>query len=267
MLRHLMFTSGSAYDPLLIGVLNRAIALGYTTPNLVKLGVLNTFIKSLRANGIIDLLDELKVYKYNDATLANFSTLNFINPLVYQSVVIGVNMTYGVNGWLGGAASALNTNYIPSGGTNFTLNNASQGVYVYNDALNGNPVIGSVGAAGFSSRTYMYVRFTATSFNINISSSATLSTGANATSQGLHASNRVNNLTTNYYVDGVLKDSLGSVVSGSLSNQPIYVAGYNNNGTLGANNSQGVGMNYHGANLTSKMVEFNNAWNAFLSTI
>jgi len=249
-------------------VVDRAIALGYTVPSNAKLAVLNTFIATLKTAGIWALLDELKVYKYNDAALANFSTLNLINPSVYQSAVVGVNMTYGVNGWLGGTASALSNNFIPStNGVNFTLNNASQGCYVYNDALNGAQVMGSVGSAGATSRTYLIVRFTATSFNINISSSATLNVGANATSVGLHSSNRVSASTTNYYVDGVVKQSLGSVAAGALSNVASYVCGHNNNGATVANTTQGVSMNYHGSDLTSKMVAFNAAWAAFNAAI
>jgi hypothetical protein len=262
------FLSGSAVlDPLVSSALSRADALGYTKPSGLKLTALNNFILNLRTNGIVTLLDELKIYAYNDVSLQNFSTLNLINPLANQSTVIGANMTYGVNGWLGGTTSALNTNFIPSThGVNFTLNNASQGVYVYNDALNANQVIGSVGSAGVTTRTYMFVRFTATSFNVNISSSGVLSTGANATSLGLHSSNRVSSVTSNYYIDGVLKQSAGTA-AGSLSDRAIYVAGFNNNGATVANNTQGVGMNYHGANLTSKMVEFNSAWVTYLASI
>lgn len=254
-------------DPSVETLIETAQGLGYTIPGSTKITVLNTFISSLRSNGILSLLDELKVYKYNDAGLQNFSTLNIINPAANQSTVVGANMTYGVNGWLGGTASALNTNFIPSThGVNFTLNNASQGCYVYNDALNANQVMGSVGSVGVTSRTYMFVRFTATSFNINISSSGTLSSGANATSVGLHSSNRIDASNSNYYVDGVVKVSAGTA-AGALSDRAIYVAGFNNNGATVANTTQGVSMNYHGANLTSKMVAFNSAWTAFSAAI
>lgn len=257
----------TSYDAAVTALVTKATSLGYTLPSAEKLTTLSTFVSSLRSAGILALLDELKVYKYNDATLQNFSTLNIIDPNTYKSAVVGVNMTYGNSGWLGGASSALSTAFIPSGGTNFTLNNASMGCYVYNDALNGNPVMGTVGSAGATSRSYMYVRFTATSYNINLNSSATLSTGANASSIGLHSSNRVSSSTANYYIDGTLKESLGSVNTGALSDKATYVAGHNNNGAVAANTTQGVSMNYHGANLTGYMTALNNAWTTFNSSI
>lgn len=267
MLRRLMVPS-SLYDPSVQALIDRATALGYTIPNATKLNVLNTFVVSLKAAGIWALLDELKVYKYNDVTLQNFASLNLKNPLTSQSTIVGVNCTYGVNGWLGGAASAINTNFIPSiDGINYTLNNSGFGCYVYNDALNANQVIGSIGSAGVGSRTYMYVRFTATSFNINVSSGTTLSTGANATSVGFHCANRPTGAVQNYYIDGAVKQGNSAAAAGSLSDRASYVCGANNNGATIANNSQGVSMNYHGADLTSKMVDFHNAWNAFNTTI
>lgn len=259
---------GGGFDAATIALTDRATALGYTLPSQAKLAVLNTYIVALKAAGIWALLDEHKVYKYNDAALQNFSTLNLINPSLYQSAVVGVNMTYGVNGWLGGTTSALNTNFIPSvNGVNFTLNNAGFGCYVYNDALNANQVIGTVGSAGASSRNWMYVRVTATTFNINVNSTTTMSTGSNATSVGLHSGNRTSSSAQNYYVDGVVKQSQSGAASGALSDKAAYVCGLNNNGATVINNSQGVSMNYHGADLTSKMVEFNAAWATFSAAI
>lgn len=264
----LFWRGGVSYDPAVTTLVTKATSLGYTLPSAAKLNTLSTFIASLRSSGILALLDELKVYKYNDAGLQNFSTLNIINPEANQSSVIGANMTYGVNGWLGGATSALNTNFTPSTqGVNFTLNAASMGCYVYNDALNANQVFGSVGSSGVGSRTYMFVRFTATSFNINISSSATLSTGSNASSVGFHSSNRVSGITANYYVDAALKQTSNGMSVGALSDRASYICGFNNNGATVANNSQGISMNYHGGDLTSKMTDFNNAWVAFSSAI
>lgn len=258
---------GVSYRAEVLALIERANDLSYTIPSPTKLNVLNQFITDLNNAGILVLLDELKVYKYNDAGLQNWSTLNIINPDTYQSAVVGANMTYGLNGWLGGATSALNTNFIPSGGVNFTLNNASFGCYVYNDALNANQVIGSVGSAGVGSRTYMFVRFTATSFNVNVTSSTTMSTGSNATSVGLHSANRTSSTVQNYYVDGSLKQSQAGASSGTLSDRASYVCGYNNNGSTVANTTQGISMNYHGANLTSYMTDFNTAWAAYLASI
>lgn len=256
------------YSSELNALVARATALGYTLPNSTKLTVLDTFIKQLKADGILSLLDELKIYKYNDATLQNFSTLNIINPSTYQSAVVGVNMTYGVNGWLGGAASALSTNFIPStNGVNYTLNNAGYGCYVYNDAINANACMGTVGSTGGGSRTWMFVRVTATTFNVNVNSITTMSTGANNSSIGLHCANRISSSVQNYYIDGAVKQSQAGAASGSLSDRAMYVCGYNNNGSTVADTTQGISMNYHGADLTSKIVLLDSAWDAYLAAI
>lgn len=268
-IKKLSWWIGGGYSSELNAMIATASSLGYTLPSNAKLLVLDAFIKQLKSDGILSLLDELKVYKYNDATLQNFSTLNIKNPSICQSAVVGVNMTYGVNGWLGGTASALSTNFIPSvNGVNYTLNNAGFGHYVYNDALNANPSMGTLGSSGTGSVSRMYVRFTATSFNVNVNTVTTMNVGSNATSVGFHSGNRYNSTSQNYYINGVLKQDLsGGAASGSLSDKAMYICGYNNNGTTVVNTTQGVSMNYHGANLTSKMVAFDAAWDAYLAAI
>ena len=124
--------SGSSYDSAFSAVMSRWTALGYTHPSAAVLTSLNTLVTDLKGYGVWTGFDALWVMMLNDASLvATTGAINYISPSNNQ-MTFPVAPSYTTSGIKGNATDqyAL-TNFNPSNGTNYTLNNASFGYYQY----------------------------------------------------------------------------------------------------------------------------------------
>lgn len=112
------FGNGVEYEPEYLAVLSYATSQGYTLPKRDQNNKNNKKIKRLKEEGIFSELDVLYNFK-QAAGLANFSTINWINPGTYnvtQSNPALVPFFEADKGYKGHEASGsfFSTNYIPS---------------------------------------------------------------------------------------------------------------------------------------------------------
>jgi hypothetical protein len=115
-------------------ILDEATALGYTLPSAAVQVKQNNLLKELIAAGIWAKLDVF--YLFAQDGQAEFGTLNWKAPLLYQSTLVNSPTFTSNKGFAGnGSSSYINTNFNPStGGVNYVRNNAS--VVLYMDTIN-----------------------------------------------------------------------------------------------------------------------------------
>jgi hypothetical protein len=125
---------GDSFTPEYQAILARATALGYTLPSAGVQVKQNNLLKELIAAGIWDKLDVF--YLFAQDGQAEFGTLNWKAPLLYQSTLVNSPTFTSNKGFAGnGSSSYINTNFNPStGGVNYVRNNAS--VVLYMDTIN-----------------------------------------------------------------------------------------------------------------------------------
>lgn len=129
-------------------LLSQATTDGYTAASGTTLTALDAYIKGLKADGIWSKLDILYVFATNGDS--DFATYNILDPTTFQATKVNAPTFTSNQGFTGnGTSSYLDTNYNPStNGVNYTLNNASFGIYTRNTNTGG--FIDCDGATNFS---------------------------------------------------------------------------------------------------------------------
>ncbi len=95
-------------NPYVQAWLDRGAALGYALPPDIVINALNDFFDAI--DSLMPLAEMVKFYALNNATLSQIATLNFVNPLLYQSVLIN-SPTYDARGFISnGTTSYINGN-------------------------------------------------------------------------------------------------------------------------------------------------------------
>lgn len=79
---------------------------GYSLPDQSLLNALSFFFNSI--DDKMSLIEMIKIYALNDASLGSIATLNFKDPLLYQSTLVN-SPTYGIKGYISnGTTSYVN---------------------------------------------------------------------------------------------------------------------------------------------------------------
>ena len=118
-------------------ILDFATAQGYALPSAATQTAHNTFVASLKSANLWGELDLLNIY-YGDMT-QDFARINWVNPVVGALATLVNAPTYtnkrGFNS--NGTTSYIATEFDPTTGVSFLLNDACAGFFGYNDADSG----------------------------------------------------------------------------------------------------------------------------------
>lgn len=119
----------ASYDAAYQAVLVRGSALGYALPDAVQRKRQNQLILDLKAAGIWAKLDAWYIF---DRGSAGFATLNWKNPVANQCTLVNSPTWTEGEGFAGDTTAYIDTNFnCAVHGVNYTLNNASRGVWIY----------------------------------------------------------------------------------------------------------------------------------------
>jgi hypothetical protein len=192
--------SGISFTTEYQAILDRATALGYTKPSAAQQLEQNQLIIDLKAAGIWDDCDVIRIAA-NDGSAA-FGTLNWKNPSTFQATLINSPSFVSNGGYLGnGTTSYINENFAPSDGTNYSLNDASEFIWI-NDALSTSGFIyGASDAAGTNASTCERNATTQVYPRINSSSGIFYDNAVNA-QRGLFGSHRNSATSASYSKNG-----------------------------------------------------------------
>jgi hypothetical protein len=126
----------TTYDADYQAVLDRGVALGYTLPTLYQRVLQNKLVIDLKAAGVWAKLD--KFYNFANNGSKEFATLNWKAPTLTQCTLFN-SITFTSNqGFTGnGTNMYIDTNFQLASGVNYSLNNASRYVFMYNASGNG----------------------------------------------------------------------------------------------------------------------------------
>ena len=119
-------------------LLNKANELGYTLPDAKTQQLGMRLIQEMKAAGVWSKLDVFYVFA-TSADCSNFATLNWKNPAAHQCTLQNSPIFTAKQGFKGNRSNMwIDTNYNPSTqGTNYELNNASYGCWIYTTFTSG----------------------------------------------------------------------------------------------------------------------------------
>jgi len=254
----LLSSGGEVYSEEYQAILDRATTLGYTHPSNAQKRLQNQLIVDLKAAGIWILLDTFYVFATDGDS--NFATLNWKSPTQFRCGKVG-NPTFTTNGGFtgNGTSSYLNTNWVPStNGVNYTLNLSSLGLYSESSSC-------VIGARNGDSQRIFLNTFDGSSL-LSYSINSLVSTLGNSAGAGFYNMNRTSSTSMRTYKNG---SSLGvsSRTSGSIPSVSIFLLAQNNNGVADNFSAGQIRMFYSASDLTGKQSAFNNAWNAYNSSL
>jgi hypothetical protein len=111
-------------------ILEYANSLAYTLPDARTQGIQNAFYRTLETSGFIANMDIFYVFFNNDASLEQFSKINWITPSANTITTSGTT-NYGISGFtFDGVSQYLDTNFIPSvNGVKYTANDGARILY------------------------------------------------------------------------------------------------------------------------------------------
>lgn len=196
----LIWSSGPSYETEYQSVLNRAISLGYTLPSSLEQLLQNSLVSELKAAGIWSKLDALYIFA-NDGS-QEFATLNWINPNANQCTYLNTPTWTSDQGIKGDAlTSYVDTNFnANTHGVNYTLDDASKGVWSYSVPLG--PNYGIVGVVGNSAETLTNLG-SSTANRINSGSAGGVTAMADFSNRGLLSHNRTSSTSVTHFAGAV----------------------------------------------------------------
>jgi hypothetical protein len=246
---------GGRFTPEYKAILDRATALGYTLPSVGVQVKQNNLLKAFIAAGIWAKLDVFYCYAQDGS--AEFATINWKAPLLYQNTLINSptftsNQGFGSNG----TTSYIETNFNAStNGVNFQDTNACEGGWLINPISGA--LFGTSGGPGDGIQILNTVGQRLNMFATNLTVAADL-TGVS----GLRAINRTS------ATDVVLFNEAIAINRATTAASRI-------NGTRRVLNGQGAFLNsasrcavyFNGASLVSEHISLNNALFNYITSL
>ena len=224
-----------------------------TAPNDAVKTAVDTLITNLKSDGIWAKLDAL--WPLNMPTLAD-SLLNMKDPTGTAATAVNSPTHTPYVGIAGdGSTSYINTNFAPStNGVNYTQNDASMGVWVYNGTDTANAFKVNMGTTSNPfERCALINAWAATNqmrIGLNNSGQVYTNTHALTTRLGLTSLDRSLSTEIKTYRDGVLYDTLTNSSNG-LPSVSLFIGGVNASGSLSSSVNNGHACAYVGASLGS----------------
>lgn len=246
----------SSFDPDYQAVLDYATSQGYTLPSAAQQVLQNQLVLDLKAAGVWEKLGLLGIF----ATDGNnsFALINWINAssmLAVNSPVFTTN-----SGFTGdGATSYINTGFIPSTNSKYSLNSASYGYYTNNNITENTTKLGS--RTGFNNQ--MNYDFGSSNIRVNTNTTATITGNTNA---GFHAYCRTSSLNVAKYYNAISQGSALDI-SSELTPHAMFALAMNNAGTPILHSSSELSVIFAGLDTSAEMLGFYTAINNYLTAI
>lgn len=245
-------------------VINRGITLGYPLPSVVQRAKQNQIIIDLKSSGAWNLLDFFYVFA-TDGDL-NFAKINWKTPTLFEATSVGSIAFTPNQGFAGnGSNSYLTTNFIPStNGVNFTQNNASYGIYCFDNVLSGSGVVemGSENTGGNSA--YIQVRGTSNAYAGRCNDAANLSS-TNTTSVGLSSITRTASNARALYKNGVQLTS-DAQASQARTSFAMFLGCLNTNGSTFGFSTKKMSVAFAGSGNINQLNVYN-ALNTYINSL
>jgi hypothetical protein len=263
--RKLFMRKKGGFEPEYQAVLDEATALGYTLPSSTQSNINNKIIKYLKAEGI---WTGLSVFWYakQESGLADFATLNWVDPIVFQ-----LNQSNGTlkppfvanNGFRGGNGSGekyFNAGWIPRSDSNIGSTNISCFYKCFDTPSTFTVTSYVAGTRTGNDKSQILI---SNSSNNSMLFRLFTAQGAQSYNQNIQDNHAfiINDGTNPYniYNNGVFNTTFNITTGSSLmSNLELTFLGLNNNGTkAGTNNNIGVSYLAFGnaTDLSGKQVE------------
>jgi hypothetical protein len=234
-------------------VLDRGTALSYTLPTLAQQKLQNTLLMNMKTDGVWAKLDVF--YNFANNGSLGFATINWKAPSLYLATTPnGITFTSNV-GFTGGGTSYVDTNFAPSNGVQYQLNNASRYLYLHTAVVSVNPMDGLVSIGGNTMR-----RTSSTAQNINQSTSP-LSTAFDYTAtRGMKSIHRTS-INDVQLFNGTTGESRTAIsVSRVTNTQAVFRGG-------GAYSAHTISMYAMGASLISENAAFVADYDNYINAI
>lgn len=250
-----------AFDADYQAVLNYATTQGYTLPSAGQQTLQNQLLVDLKNAGIWNKLDSFRVYATNGSS--SYALIDW-KRLVLCTAVNSPTFTTNVGYKGDGTSSYIDSNFTPStNGVNYTLNSAS--IFAYVSSVRTSGQIQAYQGLFFGTSWILLSASTASLGESYVNSMSGVNNGSSGI--GFQIVNRTNSTTQNVYYQGNLQGTNSSSASISLPTGSIWDFAANNNSTGTFFSDIGSAIVGYGANLTAEQSDFNNAVNAYMTSI
>lgn len=255
---------GSRFHPYYRAILNRALSLGYTLPTSSQQALQNQLVLWLVNKGIWAKLDILYILATNGS--ADFSRLNWINPLLYELTAVNSIAFVANQGWTGNAIdSYLDTSWNPSiHGVHYTLNDASYGCKINSGSSSQSWVEMGCATLGNNISSYIHGRIGGT-VGIRANDDFTRQTAV-ATPVGFWHCIRDNLTSKLAYLNGSEFQSSGDNTKG-LPNATMTMGCLNVGGTKQSFSGRQLSMGFAGSKLVTEANDLYTGWNNYQTSI
>jgi hypothetical protein len=239
-------------------ILDYATTQGYTLPTPAQRLKQNTLLSSLKTAGVWNKLDTFANFATDGST--QFALIDW-KRLVQYNASTGPTFTTNEGFTGNGTSSYIDTNFNPatSGGSNYTLNNASRYLYMY--MASGTGPLDGVTTASLNNMAR-----TSTS-NHRINSTAGLTGGTfdfNAT-RGMKSIHRTSSLNVTLFNDNTASTPQRTASSTSLRSENQFIL--RSGSTVGSYGAHEISMYAMGANLVSENAAFLTAYNTYINSL
>ncbi len=215
-----------------------------TPPTPTTISCVNQFIAQCKVDGNWQLLDRFWLFAQDNQTNARKCIRNPTSTDVTEINSITWTAFLGYTG--NGTTMSINSNFTPStNGVNYTLNNASFGLYNRTEGALASYEIGVNGLA-LINYAAINVRWTDNKNYWIINNNTTFANITVSTSIGLHQVNRTASNATNVNLNGA-QVGTGSVASSSLSALPFYLFARNDNGSISGQSTRNISLAFIGS--------------------
>lgn len=252
------------FHPYYRAILERARALGYTLPTPAQQTLQNNLVVWLVNKGIWPKLDLFFVLATNGS--ADFSRLNWINPLLYELTAVNSPAFASNQGWTGNATdSYLDTGWIPSvNGVNYTLNDASFGCKINSGSASAAYVEMGCAVAGNTTSAYIHGRVSGT-VGVRANDNFTRQTAVASPVAFWHVIRE--HLTSKLlYQNGSLLQSTGDNTTG-LPNASLTLCCLNVGGTKQSFSNRQLSMAFAGSKMIAEASDLYTGWNTYQSSL
>lgn len=224
----------------------RATALSYTLPSDTTLLDLQTRLVNI-GDTALNKLDVLHIYSPDAGTL-DFFTLNVVSPTTYQATLVNSPTSSKLGILTNGSSSYIDSNYNPSLGLNYTLNDASINIMISQNSSGANSYLGG-GISTNGGRTDINLFGNINRDYSNVNDGFNNLTGVNITA-GLKSSVRTSSTLSTNYTDGVATGS-HTTTSTNMPDLNMFLGAFNNNGSVFFHSTQRIVSSFLGASLTT----------------
>lgn len=249
-------------------LLDRAALDGYTPASGTALAALDTFIRSLKTDGIWNLIDVMWLPATNGDS--DFACYNLKDPTQFKLTKVN-SPTHSLGGFTGNGSTAyLDTGYNPGTfGGNFTQNEAGMGIYIRNlGAVTDHTWMGATRSDNASHQTSIARRSNlGGGIDGRVNMIPDLNDNTNAISAGFHHAKRTSSSNMAMHLNGSLSDTAARSSIAPNQSWTILTARIAGGGISGSRTDGQFSFAFGGASLNGLEADLYNAIQAYMTSI